>query len=123
MKILIIDDDEALVSVWKNSFEKEGFEVFHVTTGKDGFEEAKKLMPDFILLDQIMPDIEGNDVLRLLKEDPQTTAIPVAMSSNYSEKDHMEKAIQQGAADYILKYQVEVEDLINKIKTLTRAPQ
>jgi CheY-like chemotaxis protein len=118
MKILIIDDDQMLIDVWSLVLKKEGYEVITAGTGHDGMEIAKTQQPDFILLDQIMPDLKGNEVLQMLKQDPQTQNIMVAMASNYSENELMQQAIQNGAVDYILKYQIDPQDLVNKIKTL-----
>lgn len=118
MKVLIIDDDEAVTGIWSTVLKKEGFEVMTAGTGKLGIELAQKNLPDFILLDQIIPDMKGNDILRVLKDNPQTAAIPVALVSNYSEPQMMHDAVEQGATDYILKYQIDPQDLGNKIKTL-----
>jgi CheY-like chemotaxis protein len=120
MKILIIDDDQNIVGIWTIALKSAGFEVFTAITGNEGNEKAKTHQPEFILLDQIIPDMKGNDVLRILKDDPKTKDIPVAFVSNYSEPQMMQEAIQQGAVDYILKYQVEAADLISKIQTLTK---
>lgn len=117
-KILIIDDDQTIVSIWTMALKTEHFEVITASSGKDGLEKAKNDKPDFILLDQIMPDIKGNDALRTLKQDPETQNIPVAIVSNYSENQMMQDAVQQGAVDYIMKYQIEPSDLIIKIKAL-----
>ena|SRR5947209_7273285 len=118
MKILIVDDDTAISEVWSLWLTREGFQVISATSGREGFNLAKKEMPDLVLLDQIMPDIKGNDVLRMLKADPQAKSIPVALVSNYSENHLMQEAIQQGAIDYILKFQIEPQDLVNRAKTL-----
>ena len=118
MKVLIIDDDEAIIGIWGTVLKKDGFEVLSAGTGKLGLEIAQKNLPDFILLDQIIPDMKGNDVLQQLKANPQTAAIPVALVSNYSEPEMMHDAIDRGAIDYILKYQIDPQDLANKMKTL-----
>jgi response regulator RpfG family c-di-GMP phosphodiesterase len=118
MKVLIIDDDEAMIGIWTTVLKKEAIEVITAATGKLGIELAQKNIPDFILLDQIIPDMKGNDVLKELKANPQTVNIPVAVVSNYSEPDMMHEAIEKGAIDYILKYQIDPQDLSNKIKTL-----
>lgn len=123
MKVLIIDDDQMLIDVWSLVLKKEGYEVLTAATGHEGMETAKKDHPNFILLDQIMPDIKGNEVLEVLKEDPETQNIPVAIASNYSENNLMQEAIQKGAVDYILKYQIDPQDLVSKIKTLTQTEQ
>jgi CheY-like chemotaxis protein len=118
MKVLIIDDDEAMIGIWSTVLKKDAIEVVTAATGKLGIELAQKNIPDFILLDQIIPDMKGNDVLKELKANPQTANIPVAVVSNYSEPDMMHEAIEKGAIDYILKYQIDPQDLANKIKTL-----
>ena len=120
MKILIIDDDEMLIDIWSLVLQKEGYQVFTARSGMEGIEMTRKEMPNFILLDQIMPDMKGNDVLKILKDDPQTNHIPISIASNYSENELMQEAIQKGAIDYILKYQIDPKDLVNKIKTLTQ---
>lgn len=123
MKILIIDDDQMLINVWSLVLKKEGFEVFTASSGREGIEMTKKELPNFILLDQIMPDMKGNDVLKEIKADPAVKNIPIAIATNYSESELMQEAIQNGAVDYILKYQIDPQDLASKIKTLTQGGQ
>lgn len=118
MKVLIIDDDEAMIGIWSTVLKKESIEVLTAGSGKLGIELATKNVPDFILLDQIITDMKGNDVLKQLKSNPTTATIPVALVSNYSEPEMMHEAIQSGAIDYILKYQIDPSELANKIKTL-----
>ena len=118
MKVLIIDDDVNIIDIWGIILKQNGFDVLSANNGRSGINQAKDQKPDFILLDQIMPDMRGNDVLKILKEDPTTSSIPVAMASNYSDTQLMQEAIQQGALDYILKYQIEPLDLVSKIKNL-----
>lgn len=118
MRVLIIDDDEAMIGIWSTVLAKDTIEVLTAGSGKLGLELAQKNIPDFILLDQIITDMKGNDVLKLLKSNPQTAGIPVAIVSNYSEPEMMHEAIENGAIDYILKYQIDPQELGNKIKTL-----
>jgi DNA-binding response OmpR family regulator len=123
MKVLIIDDDANITEIWGIILKQNGFEVLTAVNGRSGIDQAKEQKPDFILIDQIMPDMKGNDVLKALKEDPTTSIIPVAMASNYSDTQLMQEAIQQGALDYILKYQIEPLDLVSKIKNLLQEVQ
>lgn len=123
MKILIIDDDTNITEIWGIALKQNDFEVLTAASGRSGIDQAKTQKPDFILIDQIMPDMKGNDILKILKEDPVTNMIPVAIASNYSDTQLMQEAIQQGALDYILKYQIEPLDLINKIKNLLQKTQ
>jgi len=118
MKILIIDDDQLTSTTWAMGLKSAGFDVINATNGQDGINQAKAQKPNLILLDQIMPDMLGNEVLTTLKQDPETSPIPVMLISNYNENQMMKDAIAQGAVDYILKYQIETKDLVDKVKTL-----
>ncbi len=117
MKILLIDDDEALTIVFTTALSKEGFQTSVAHLGKDGIEKAKTEKPDLVLLDQVLPDTSGNDVLKQLKGDEATKNIPVIILSNFSQEELVKEAINQGAADYVFKYQVEPKDIVEKIKT------
>lgn len=123
MKILLVDDDQALATVFQTALQKAGYEVVLASDGNSGLEKAKSEKPGFILLDQILPDISGNEVLKTLKSDETTKSIPVAILSNFGQNELMQQAIQMGALDYILKYQVEPQDVANKIKDLMMQQQ
>jgi len=116
MKILVVDDDESLSSVITTALEKEGFTTLSSKIGRDALNKAKSDAPDLILLDQVLPDISGNEVLKELKLDAQTKNIPVIMITNFSQEEFVSQAINEGAEDYIFKYKVEVQDIVNKIK-------
>ena len=123
MKILMVDDDEALLTVFATTLKKHGYDVITAANGQQGLEKAKNEKPDFIFLDQVLPDIQGNEVLKTLKDDLATKMIPVAMLSNFGQNELIQKAINTGAADYILKYLIEPDDLDIKIRDLTKASQ
>lgn len=122
-KILLIDDDQAIITVFETALKKNGFEVVTAQDGKTGLEKAKSENPNLILLDQILPDMKGNDILKTLKQDSQTQTIPVAILSNFGQNELVQEAINLGAIDYILKYQIEPEDLVNKLKEVLKMPQ
>lgn len=117
MKILLIDDDEALTTVFSTALKKEGLETVLASDGKTGLEKAKTEKADLILLDQVLPDIQGNEILKSLKADPQTQNIPVIILSNFSQEELVKEAIDNGAKDYVFKYQIEPSDLVNKVKS------
>ena len=121
MKILVVDDDDSLSSVIATALEQEGFATLVSKTGKDAVNKAKPDLPDLVLLDQVLPDISGNEVLKELKSDDQTRNIPVIMITNFSQEEFVSQAINEGATDYIFKYKVEVEDIVNKIKSALKA--
>jgi len=116
MKVLIIDDDENLSAVFETALQKAGLETVFALNGKSGLDKARSEQPNLILLDQVLPDISGNEVLRTLKSDTQTQNIPVLILSNFSQEELVKEAINGGAMDYIFKYQVEPQDLVNKVK-------
>ncbi|HEX8965612.1 MAG TPA: response regulator [Patescibacteria group bacterium] len=121
MKILLIDDEQALLKVFTETLQALGhFEVETAETGNDGMEKVRSLQPDLVLLDQVLPDINGNQILQMIKQDPSTKNIPVAMLSNFNQDNLVQEAINLGALDYILKYQVEPEDLVAKVNKLIK---
>lgn len=121
MKILLVDDDDALMTVFSTALRKHGYDVITAQNGQAGLDKAKTEKPDLVFLDQVLPDIQGNEVLKTLKEDLETKEIPVAMLSNFGQNELIQEAINTGAVDYILKYQIEPDDLDTKIKELTKA--
>ena len=116
MKVLLIDDDEDLISIFSSALTKESFIVVSSITGQDGLQKAKSEKPDIILLDQVLPDISGNEILKTLKEDSETKDIPVILLSNFSQEELVKVAIDQGASDYLFKYQVEPKEVVTKVK-------
>lgn len=116
MKVLIVDDDENLSAVFETALQKNGIETSFALNGKSGIDKARSEKPNLILLDQVLPDISGNEVLRTLKLDSRTQQIPVLILSNFSQEELVKEAINNGAMDYIFKYQVEPQDLVNKVK-------
>lgn len=116
MKILLIDDDEDLMTIFSTTLKKEGFDTVVQNTGEGGLSKAKEEKPDLILLDQVLPDVSGNDVLKTLKTQEETKSIPVILLSNFSQEELVKGAIDQGAIDYLFKYQVEPKDVVEKVK-------
>lgn len=116
MKVLIIDDDENLSAIFETALQKSGIATLFSLNGKSGIDKARSEKPDLILLDQVLPDISGNEVLKTLKSDSQIRNIPVLILSNFSQEELVKEAINNGAMDYIFKYQVEPADLVSKVK-------
>jgi len=116
VKVLIVDDDENLSAIFEAALQKDGLETVFALNGQTGIDKAKSEKPDLVLLDQVLPDISGNEVLKTLKADATTQSIPVLMLSNFSQEELVKEAIDNGAMDYIFKYQVEPQDLVNKVK-------
>src|ERR1035437_10622415 len=85
MKVYFIDDDEDLITIFSSALVREGFQTAYSLTGTEGLEKVKTEKPDIILLDQVLPDMAGNDILKMLKADPATQAIPIILLSNFSQ--------------------------------------
>lgn len=119
-KILLVDDEADISSVFQQVLTEAGFDVSVANNGRSAFEKAKLQKFDLILLDQMMPDISGNEVLQMLKADLLTKTVPVAMLTNFSHDELIDQALGSGAVDYILKYTVSHEDLVKKVKDILR---
>ena len=117
MKVLLIDDDEDLVNIFSAALKKAEFETAYSLMGQDGIEKAKIEKPGLILLDQVLPDMSGNDILKNLKGSEDTKTIPVILLSNFSQEELVKGAINEGAVDYLFKYQVEPKDVVAKVKS------
>lgn len=107
-KILLVDDDPDFVEATKAVLESRPYEVITALGGEEGLKKAREEKPDLVLLDIIMPDIDGFQVCQQLKKDPQLSQIPVIMITSFSEK-YMESSIgvSQGLS-------LEAEDFIDK---------
>ncbi len=115
-KILLVEDDETLASVYKQRLELEGFDVQHVNNGEDALDTAVKFLPELILLDVMMPKLNGFDVLDILRNTPQTRNIRIIMLTALSQPKDAERAKQLGADDFLVKSQVVIGDVIARIK-------
>ncbi|MBU4478575.1 MAG: response regulator [Candidatus Omnitrophica bacterium] len=103
-KILIIDDEPELVKAVEIRLKANGYEVEGAYDGKAGIDKAEKFKPDLVLLDIMMPGMDGQEVLKKLKENPETKTIPVIMLSAKSEAgDIVKSLVDGGACDYIVK--------------------
>ncbi len=117
--ILIIEDERALVEVLTYNLKKEGFEVQSATDGQDGLRRAQTTLPDLVLLDLMLPVIEGLEVCRVLKSGTRTRDIPLIMLTARSEEVDEIVGFQMGADDYVTK-PFKIKPLIQRIKALLR---
>jgi DNA-binding response OmpR family regulator len=116
IKILIVDDEESVLKMYKIAFDQSGFEPILASSGTKGIEIAKAQNPKLILLDILMPEINGLDVLKELKQDEKTKNIPVYLLTNLQKGDVTEKAMNLGAEKYFMKADYEPQLLADEIK-------
>lgn len=119
-KILIVEDDKYLANAHRVKLSKSGFEVQIAGDGDQAIQILKTFTPDLILLDLIMPNKDGFTLLSEIKQNPAWKAIPVIVTSNLSQKEDMEKAKGLGAADYLVKSNINLNDLVIKIQALIK---
>ena len=116
--ILLVDDENEVAQVFQTGLSSAGFQVVVVSNGQSALDAVKSNKFDAILIDQMMPDMSGIDVLKTLKANEETKNIPMAMLTNFGHDEMVKEALNLGANDYILKYQVAPNDLVAKVKTL-----
>ena len=116
--VLLIDDENETAQVFQTGLSSAGYSVVVAANGQSALDAVKNNKFDVILIDQMMPDMSGIDVLKTLKANEETKNIPVAMLTNFGHDEMIKEALNLGANDYILKYQVAPNDLVAKVKVL-----
>lgn len=117
-RILLVDDEEETRNVFDMALRSGGYEVVTASNGKEALDLIKTQQFDLILLDQMMPDMSGNETLRAIKADPKTANLHVSMLTNFGHDDMIKEALNLGASEYILKYQVSAQDLVQRVKQI-----
>ena len=118
--ILVIEDDKFLRELITRKLLDEAYEVSEAIDGEEGIKKIKEGKPDLILLDLILPGIDGFEVLSKMKEDPALASIPVIILSNLGQKDDVEKGLKMGAVDYLIKAHFTPGEIIEKIKVVLK---
>jgi CheY-like chemotaxis protein len=120
-KILLAEDDRLLSKAASAALRRRGFEVLTAADGEEALEMARRDGPDLILLDVIMPKLQGFEVLAHLKSDPATSAIPVVMLSNLAQPADVDEALRAGAVDYWIKADLRGDQLAAKAASALEA--
>lgn len=117
-KILIVEDEPSLLEMYKLYFERAGYEVIISENGLNTLDVAIEKKPNLILLDILMPKVDGWEVLKQLKSDPETKLIPVIVFSNLAQSDEIQKGLDLGADEYLIKSNLTPKELLSKIQSL-----
>ena len=115
-KILFIEDESTLQKTFEDVLAQGGYKVISALDGKIGLRLAKSEKPDLILLDLVLPNIHGFEVLKRLKQDPETEKIPVIILTNLEKMEDVKEAIELGANTYLVKTQYRIEEVMEKVK-------
>ena len=117
-KILVIEDDSMIMDMYELRLGEAGYEVLKAKTGDEGLKQAKEVKPDLILLDIIMPGLDGFGVLETLKKESATKEIPVLLLTNLAQEADQVKGKKLGALDYLVKADktpFQIVEYINKL--------
>lgn len=120
IKVLIVDDDVFLSGIYFTKLDNEGFDVIIARDGEEGLKAALKEKPDLILLDVLMPKLDGFEALKRLKEDASTKDIPVILLTNLGQKEDVERGVKEGAVDYLIKAHFVPAEAVAKIKAVMK---
>ncbi len=116
--ILIVDDEQQAIDVFHAALTAAGYEVVVAQNAKNAIDLSKSQKFDLAIVDEMMPDMSGNDLIVNLRKEPATTALPIIVLTNYNDDALVKTALAAGANDYILKYKMVPEDLAEKVKKL-----
>jgi len=120
IKILLVEDDDFLRDICKIKLEKEQFDVITSADGIDALKKIQEKNPQLVLLDVILPGMDGFDILKNIKNDPKTSSIPIIMLTNLGQTDEVSRGISLGAEDYIIKAHFTVGEIIDKVRTVIK---
>ncbi|MFA6485849.1 MAG: response regulator [Candidatus Magasanikbacteria bacterium] len=116
--VLIVEDDVFLSQIYQKKFEIEGFKLVTADNGEKAFTEAKKKKPDIILLDILLPKMDGFAVLEKIKNDREIQNIPVILLTNLGQKEDVDKGLEVGAADYLIKAHVKPSEVVDRVRKI-----
>jgi DNA-binding response OmpR family regulator len=117
---LVVEDDKFLSNAYKAGFEGEGLEVYIAYDGEEALKMAAEVKPDIILLDILIPKIDGFTVLQSLKANKELEHIPVIVASNLGQQQDIDKGLQLGAIDYIVKSESSITEILGKIANVLK---
>lgn len=122
--ILIIEDDDFFRELIRKKLASKDFNFLEAVNGEAGIEIMKEKKPDLVLLDLLLPNMDGFEVVAQIKSDTGIASIPIIVLSNLGQKEDIDRALKLGASDYLIKSQFDIDQVIEKITTiLEKAPE
>lgn len=115
-KILIIEDEQTLLNILVDKFTNEGFQVFSAINGKEGLESALINHPEIILLDIVMPVMDGMTMLSKLRKDPWGKEAKVLFLTNLSNAEKVNESVEKGVFDYLIKCDMTIDSIVKKVR-------
>ncbi len=114
--ILILEDDKFLRELISRKLLGEGFKIEEAIDGEEGLKKLENIKPDLILLDLILPGVDGFEVLERIKDNPVLGSMPVLILSNLGQRDEIERGLKLGAVDFLVKAHFTPEEIVDKVK-------
>ncbi len=118
--ILLVEDDIFVSDIYQTKLGQEGFQVLVAENGMEAVKKLKDSIPDLILLDIVMPYMDGMEVLRKLKEKKEWKDIPVMLLTNLSDKEKVDEGMGLGASDYLIKSHFTPSEVVEKVRSLLK---
>lgn len=115
-KVMIVEDDSFVMDIYQTKLSREGFGVIEATNGAEAIKKLAMEKPDLILLDIVMSYMNGLEMLEKIKKDETLKDIPVILLTNLSQKEDVEKGMELGAVDYLIKSHFTPSEVLEKIK-------
>lgn len=116
--ILLVEDDPFLIDIYSTKLKEAGFSVKIAIDGKEALKKVKKDIPDLLILDIVLPNFNGWEILRKIERDDQLKALKVIILSNLGEKEEIEKGLKLGAARYLVKAHYTPSEVVEEVKKI-----
>ncbi|MFA6042099.1 MAG: response regulator [Patescibacteria group bacterium] len=116
--VVLIEDDPLIAEMYTAKFTKEGFDLHHAADGQAGLDLLKTVTPQVVLLDIIMPKLDGFQVLQALRKEPKYATLPIIMLTNLGQEEDVQKGRQYGATDYFIKTNFTPAAIVDKVRAV-----
>ncbi|OGD31063.1 hypothetical protein A2W39_02985 [Candidatus Azambacteria bacterium RIFCSPHIGHO2_01_46_10] len=120
MRILVVEDDRFLRGLLTQKLDNEGFDVSIAADGNEGMEKIAQEKPDVVLLDIILPGIDGFEILKKMQADPELSKIPIMLLTNLGQQEDIERGLRLGAKGYLIKAHFTPSEIVDKIKAVIK---
>lgn len=119
-KLLLVEDDVTLSKMYEKKFKADGYDVVTAYDGLEGLEKSLKEKPDLVILDIMLPKLDGVSVFKKMRSTPETFKMPVLLLTNFDQEDVVFECFKLGAVDYLLKSSVTPSQVVKKIDNLLK---
>lgn len=118
MEILLIEDDPFLIDIYSTKLKEEGFSVSLAKNGEDFFKKVKKKKPDLVLLDIVLPRMDGWEILRKIRNDGLADGTKIVILSNLGQREEVEKGMELGAVRYLIKSHYTPTEVVKEVRKI-----